>query len=60
VPQKGQGIQSVNQLSSSMSSVLNMDKAKSTGSHAEVVRSIKPKDLRDQYNSAGNLISWQK
>jgi hypothetical protein len=47
VPQKGQGNQSVNQLSSSMSNVLNMDKAKSSGSHAEVARSIKPKDLRD-------------
>lgn len=42
-----------------MSGVLNMDIAKSTGSNAEVVRNIKPKDLRDQYNSAGNLMNWQ-
>ena len=42
-----------------MSNVLNMEKAKDTGSHAEVVRSIKQKDLRDLTNSGGNLINWK-
>ena len=42
-----------------MNGVLNMEEAKVRGANSENVRSIKPKDLRDQCNSSGNLLTWQ-
>jgi hypothetical protein len=47
VPIKGQGITTTNQQVSNLSNVLNMDKARVSGANSEVVRSIKPKNLRD-------------
>lgn len=58
VPIKGQGITTTNQQASNLSDVLNMDKARASGAQSEVVRSIKPKNLRDQMSSSGNIIGW--
>jgi DNA polymerase III gamma/tau subunit len=59
VPKKGKGVSSVNQQHSSINDVLNMEAAKARGADSENLRTIKMKNLRDQCNSGGNLITWQ-
>ena len=47
----------MNQMQSSLGSVINMDVAKKTGAHLENPKTSK--NVQEQLNSAGNLINWK-